>query len=194
MTSGSTTSIGADLQFDSRDDLYSPTAGVRYRTDYQYGRKRSAGPIADAAVQHLGLDLEVYLSTFRRQVLAFGAHGRALEGGNIEVADMYRFGGTTTLRGYRENQFLGSRIGWTNTEYRFLLGRRSFFFGFLDTGYYFRPGDATTAAPPSEGFRYGYGIGIRLETSLGNMGVSFALGQGDSFANGKIHFGLINEF
>jgi len=33
-----------------------------------------------------------------------------------------------------------------------------------------------------------------VETGLGNMGVSFALGQGNSFGQGKIHFGLINEF
>jgi outer membrane protein insertion porin family len=46
----------------------------------------------------------------------------------------------------------------------------------------------------ADGFKTGYGIGIQVETGLGVMGVSFALGEGDSFSNGKIHFGLINEF
>jgi outer membrane protein insertion porin family len=107
---------------------------------------------------------------------------------------MYRFGGATTLRGYRENQFLGSRIAWTNAEYRFILARHSYFFGFFDTGYYFRPADNVSSVPGAESFRYGYGIGIRMDSPLGNIGVSFALGQGDSFSTAKIHIGLLNEF
>jgi outer membrane translocation and assembly module TamA len=42
--------------------------------------------------------------------------------------------------------------------------------------------------------KYGYGVGIRLETSLGNIGVSFALGAGDSFTQAKLHISLINDF
>jgi len=107
---------------------------------------------------------------------------------------MFRFGGAKTLRGYRENQFLGSRVAWTNAEYRFLLGRRSFLFGFLDTGYYNRPAQPEQNLPGEDGVKYGYGFGLRTDTPLGNIGVSFALGQGDSFSQGKIHIGLINDF
>ena len=38
------------------------------------------------------------------------------------------------------------------------------------------------------------GIGLNLETGVGLLGVSFALAAGDSFTDGKIHFGIINEF
>ena len=103
-------------------------------------------------------------------------------------------GGTNTLRGYRELQFLGSRIAWTNLEYRQLLARRSYCFGFFDSGYYFLPENADLAIASSQHVKYGFGLGIRLETGIGNVGVSFALGQGDALSQGKIHFGLINEF
>jgi len=112
----------------------------------------------------------------------------------IEVGDLYRFGGTNSLRGYRENEFLGSRVAWTNTEYRFLLSRHSFFFGLFDTGYFFLPGDGSKGLSSIEHLKYGYGVGIRLETSLGNIGVSVALGEGDSFSQAKLHIGLINNF
>jgi len=198
----STTTIGGEIQYDSRDDLYSPTKGVRYHTDYHYGRKRisnvppdSPVPVAtDVAVQRVGIDLDAFVGTFTHQVLAFGIHGREVVSGQLEESEMYRFGGTNTLRGYRENEFLGSQVVWSNSEYRFLMARRSFFFGFLDAGYYLRPADDVRLIPRSQAFKYGYGIGVRLDTSLGNMGVSFALGQGDSFRDAKIHFGLINEF
>jgi outer membrane protein insertion porin family len=107
---------------------------------------------------------------------------------------MYRLGGTTTLRGYRESQFIGSRIAWTNVEYRFLLSPRSFFFGFLDGGYYFLPDNQIQGIQSSQSFKYGYGIGTRIETGIGLLGVSFAFGEGDSFSQGKIHFGIVNEF
>ncbi len=196
-------SFGGELVYDTRDDAYSPTAGARYRTDYQYGRKRFSNVPAAltgrlparVSVQRFTFDLDFYLATFTRQVLAVGVHGRELQSGHPEEGEMFRFGGSRSLRGFRENQFLGSRIGWTNTEYRFLLARRSFFYGFLDAGYYLRPADDVRGIGKADAFKYGYGIGVQVETGLGVLGVSFALGSDTpSFSNGTVHFGLINEF
>ncbi len=193
--------IGANILYDTRNDLYNPTTGARYRIEYSYGNKtltadpsRTAASSGKSKVQKLLLDLEFYLTTFSRQVIAFGVHGYEVRGPEIQESDMFRFGGAKTLRGYRENQFLGSRVAWTNAEYRFLLGRRSFLFGFLDTGYYNRPAEPEQNLPGEDGVKYGYGFGLRTDTPLGNIGVSFALGQGDSFSQGKIHVGLINDF
>jgi outer membrane protein insertion porin family len=197
-----TTSIGAELQYDTRDDIISPTEGAFYRTDYTYGTKRISSIPASlqgtvpgkVTVQRFALDLRFHLPTFTRQLMAFGLYGRELRSGQLEEGEMFRLGGARTLRGYRENQFIGSRVAWSNTEYRLLLARRSFIYVFLDGGYYLRPADAVRSLPKTDAFKYGYGIGVQLETGLGNLGVSFALGQGDTFATGKVHFGLINEF
>ncbi len=186
------TSVGAEILYDTRNDSYSPTGGARYRTDYQYGRRNIGG--TSTLVQHLSIDLDFYLSTFSRQVVAMGVHGREIQGDSPEESELYRFGGARSLRGYRENQFVGSRIAWSNTEYRFLLARKSFLYGFIDSGYYYRPADLERTVAATDGLKLGYGIGIQLETDLGVMGVSFALGEGDSFSTAKIHFGLNNDF
>ncbi len=197
--------VGAELQYDTRDDALSPTSGARYRTEYQYGRKRlSRIPVSLQSqvesrntLQRFTIDLDFYQSTFTRQVLAVGVHGRELRTSQPEEGEMFRFGGSRTLRGFRENQFVGSRLAWSNVEYRFLLARRSFLFGFLDGGYYFLPGSAVrnSIIPKSDGFKYGYGIGVQLETGLGVLGVSFALGSDNpSFSSATVHFGIINEF
>jgi outer membrane protein insertion porin family len=196
-----TRTIGAELLYDTRNELYSPTGGVRYRADYHYGRKQSSetpgvpssGP-TDFSRQRLGLDLEFYVPTVTRQVIALAIHGRDIAGRGVDESELYRFGGTNSLRGYRENQFLASRVVWLNNEYRFLLGRRTFFYGLFDAAYSFRPADDIHHTSQSEALRYGYGIGIRLDTALGNLGVSFAFGQGDSFSTAKVHIALINEF
>jgi outer membrane protein insertion porin family len=196
------TSVGVGMTYDTRDDAVSPVSGARYRTDYAVGTKRVSGvPLsqaqqipARATVQRLEVDLDAYISTFLHHVVAIGLHGKEVRGGSIEEGDMFRLGGARTLRGFRESQFLGSRIAWSSAEYRLILARRSFVFGFIDGGYYFRPGDAVRAVSQTDAFKYGYGIGAQIETGLGNLGVSFALGQGDNLGQGKIHVGLVNDF
>lgn len=196
----STITTGLEVRYDLRDDIVSPTSGILYRSDYRIGRKKIFGlPDTTSAktrltVQRFGMDVEWYLQTFERQVLALALHGREIRSDQIELSDLYRFGGATTMRGYRESQFVGSRVVWSNVEYRFSLARRSYVFGFFDTGYYYRPGDDAKGTASAQAVKYGYGIGLRVETALGNIGVSFALGEGDSFNQGKIHFGLMNEF
>jgi outer membrane protein insertion porin family len=195
-----TTSAGVEVRYDSRTDAVSPTGGILYRSDYQLGRKTflnaadSGRPRESVTVKRFGVDVEFYLQAFPRQVVATGLHARDLRGDRIEDGDLYRFGGATTLRGYRENQFLGSSIVWSNAEYRFLMGRRSFLYGFVDMGYYFRPEDARRGIVSSEALKVGFGIGFRVETSLGLIGVSYALARGDTFSTGKLHFALFNQF
>lgn len=193
---------GLNLKLDTRDDPYSPTQGLLFINSYSFSRKTINGPekfiTPDLAtkvdLQRIELEFKIFYQPFQRQVIALGLNGKELRGSFFEVSDLYRLGGANTLRGYIEDQFLGSRIFWSNLEYRFLLTQRSFTFLFLDTGYFYRPEDLTRNILKTEGFRIGYGLGINLETGIGVIGVSFALGKGDSFSNGKIHFGIVNEF
>jgi len=200
-----TNSLGVDLELDTRDDPISPTEGIYYRTDYQVGSKSFSADTNSAGgrsvtVQRLSVDLRSYFKTFAGQVLALSLNGRELRGNPIDESDLFRFGGTNTLRGYRENQFLGSRVVWSNVEYRFLMSRQTFFYGFVDAGYYFRPGLAAPNAAVGESeasvqsFKHGFGMGIQVETRLGLIGFTYALGEKDTFSTGKIHVGLINQF
>jgi outer membrane protein insertion porin family len=193
---------GAALKIDTRDDPYAPTEGLLVINSYSFSRKKINGPVQFITpnletrinLQRFAVDFSGFYELFTRQVAALGVHGRELRGSFFENSDLFRLGGTNSLRGYREDQFLGSRILWTNLEYRLLLTRRTYAFLFFDTGYYLREADIERNIIKNEGFLYGYGLGLNLETGLGVLGVSFALGKGDSFSDGKIHFGLVNEF
>jgi outer membrane protein insertion porin family len=198
----STLFFGGEILYDTRDNLRSPASGVRYFTAVQQGAKKITGPEKflsfapgkNFSIQKYSLDAEAFVTTFARQVLMAGAHGKHISSSQLEVSDLYQFGGTTTLRGYRENQFYASRIAWMNIEYRFLTGRASSLYGFVDGGYFSRPSDVLKGITAQEKSLYGYGIGARIETGLGIMNISFALGEGDSFSEGKIHVGIVNEF
>lgn len=193
---------GLELKYDSRDYVYNPLAGILYRTSYSVGQKKiynaSSFPNldiqSDFTVQRGMVDLDFYYSFFKRQSSLISLHGVEIRSPRYEAADLYRFGGIRSVRGYRDGQFLASRVGWSNVEIRYSLTRRSFLFGFYDFGYYLTPDDEITGLTQQEGFIYGYGLGVRIETALGMFGVSYALGKGDSILEGKVHFGLVNDF
>jgi len=193
---------GVNLKIDTRDDPYSPTEGLLFVNSYSYSRKKINGPAeyispaleTSVNLQRFSVSFNIFYEVFSRQIAALGVNGRELRSSTYENSDLYRLGGTNTLRGYREEQFLGSRIFWSNLEYRALFTRRSFGFVFFDTGYYLRPADQEKNILKAEEFLYGFGLGLNLETGLGVLRVSYALGKGDTFSDGKIHFGILNEF
>lgn len=199
--SGSITT-GVNLKIDTRDDPYAPTKGLFLFNSYSFSRKKIYGPqqyitqntLTNLNLQRITIDFSFFYQLFNRQIIAQGIHGRELRGSSLEQSDLFFLGGTNSLRGYREKQFPGSRLFWSNTEYRLLLTRRTFAFLFFDTGYYFRKEDSSGDISDSEAFKTGYGAGLNIETGIGVLAVSYALASGDTFAKGKIHFGIVNEF
>ncbi len=193
---------GVNIKIDTRDDPYSPTKGLLFLNSYSFSRKKINGPVdyitpdlkLNSTLQRIELVLNVFYELFPKQVAALKFNGKELRGDFFEQSDLFRLGGTNSLRGYREDQFLGNRIFWSNFEYRYLLTRRTYGFLFFDSGYYLRNEDLQRNIAKQEGFKIGYGLGLNIETGLGVMSVSFALAKGDSFSEGKIHFGLVNEF
>jgi outer membrane protein insertion porin family len=193
------TTIGLSVLYDSRNDPVTPTSGLRYRTEYRTGFKEIDASIVQhssdrTSTQSLSFDLEYLLSPVQRQVLAASVSVRDFRSGAIELSDMFRLGGASTLRGYREGQFLGSRIAWSNVEYRLLTDQRSYAFGFVDIGYVLIPDAPQAGLLKQEIYKLGFGAGIRLDTPVGLIGVSLAFGEGDTFSTAKLHLRLINEF
>jgi outer membrane protein insertion porin family len=197
-----TLTSGVELRYDNRDNVYIPVSGGLYRTSYSYGSKKifnldelqQLGYRADYSIQRYTAEADVYLSFFKRQSNLVKVFAGEVRSDKLEDSDFFRVGGNRSIRGYREEQFLASRVAYSNIELRYALSRRSFVFGFYDFGYIFRPEDSLNSFPEQSEFLYGYGIGLRMETALGLIGVSYALGKGDTFLDGKIHFGLVNDF
>lgn len=193
---------GVELLFDNRDDVYFPTSGQLYRTSYAYGDKKifnldELGPLGykeSYSLQRYSLLLNNYFSFIKRTALVVRVFGGEVRGDRLEESDLFRVGGISTVRGYREEQFLASRLAYSNVEMRLALTRRNYLFAFYDFGYFERPADELNNFPGQNEFIYGYGAGITIETGLGQIGVSYALGKGDGILDGKIHFGLVNSF
>jgi outer membrane protein insertion porin family len=196
---GNRTSLlfGLSLRYDTRDDILTPTSGLLYQTSVQSGPKNiqgKNGTVTKATLQRILMDFSFVSSITSYTLFAFSFHLKDVRSEALEEADLYRFGGAVTLRGYREGQFEGATVALSTIEYRVLLEQKSFAYLFCDAGYYHTAESLEWNVAPVESNKIGYGIGIQFESALGIMGVSFAFGENDTFSTGKIHFRLINEF
>jgi outer membrane protein assembly factor BamA len=190
------------IDYNTLDNPLNPQRGVRYHTALTLGKKFNMGPdflIQDKDLKPsvhtriIQIDAEAVLPLFSAQACYWGLHGTEVKSGEEvdPLSEQVRFGGATTLRGYPEDAFRGSVVAWTNLEYRYLFGRLSRVFVFLDVGIYQRKEASLDFV---KGTKVGYGFGIRLKTQLGLMGIDYGLGEGDSITRGKVHIGLVNQF
>jgi len=190
------------LDYNTLDDPVNPRHGLRYQTTVTFGRKRNSRTeylppetIFKKRVhtRKIHVMLEMALPLFHHQVGYLKVNGHEVRTGDkvLPISEQIRFGGSRTLRGYKEDAFRGALAAWSTLEYRYLIGRSSRAFLFLDSGLYQRKeGDGRKIRR----FKMGYGFGIRLKTRLGLMGVDYGLGEGDRLMQGKIHVGLMNQF
>ena len=187
------------IEYDTRDYAPNPRSGLFYSSAYIYGFKNNFGPsyifVEDSVkkkedLQSIKLTFAWYYNLWTNQVLALELNGMQIKGDRLQISDLFWFGGSRSLRGYRENQFRGDIVAWINGEYRFILGRNSRLFVFSDWGVY----QDLLGNQKANQWLPGYGLGIRFETPLGILGVDYGLGKGDGFGEGKIHFGIVNRF
>ncbi|MBN1352289.1 BamA/TamA family outer membrane protein [candidate division KSB1 bacterium] len=190
--------ITLGLVYDATDDPVNPRHGVCYQTALEYGRKKlellsTIDQQGSFEQKKVSVDFDWFLPVFRSQVLSISLHGRQVtsEEAIIPIPEHFRLGGARTLRGYREEQFRGTRVAWINLEYRYILARRSRVFLFVDSGYFSRK---EKTGKQVDGIKSGYGFGIRLQTTLGILGVDYGLGEGSGLLGGLVHVGLVNEF
>ncbi len=177
--SGTKYSVTVRLTRDSRDYFLNPTRGRRDSVAVELSR-------SDFKLRKVWLDLQQYFQTWENQIIAIELHGAAAWGINIPPTELFYLGGATTLRGYDEDRFSGPRRAHANLEYRFLMGRNSQIFTFVDLG------SVTFIDRPSvfDKLRIGYGFGARLESKGGIIQLDYGLAAGDSALRGKIHVKL----
>ena len=105
----------------------------------------------------------------------------------LAVYDLYPIGGSSSIRGYREDQFLSSLTLVTRNELYFKLSRVSGLFIAGDLGFYEDNGKDIK-------YLFGYGGGIKFNTAVGEMKVVYAIPHTEGLDFGKVHFRYISRF
>jgi outer membrane protein assembly factor BamA len=140
-----------------------------------------------------------YQPVGRKFVWFLGLNGKNLSDRNAPYYRLYQLGGFNTLRGFTENSFAGWRIGWINNEWRLRTGRDSRIQVFFDYGLVeFQQKQADKTRQKVLDNLYGTGVGLRINTRLGVVGIDYALGyNGQKWTSpfdGIVHFGLDTKF
>lgn len=143
---------------------------------------------------NLDFTSDFYFPLSQRNVFNTGIKAAFLKSNSIFRNELYRFGGLRTLRGFNEESLYASSFGILKLEYRYLLETNSYLFAFWNGAWY----ENKSIEKYIRDTPYGFGAGMTFETKLGIFGVSYALGKEFNnpifFRNGKIHFGIVNNF
>ncbi|HET6347460.1 MAG TPA: POTRA domain-containing protein, partial [Candidatus Krumholzibacteria bacterium] len=113
----------------------------------------------------------------------------------VPLSEQFYVGGARTVRGYRENQFHGRRVAYARNELRLGRSAREGFYAFVDAGYVRQetPQNDGTLRIDGTGLT-GYGFGVRSYSRAGRLDLSFAVSNGLSLRQTKVHVVLEQNF
>lgn len=173
-----------------------PTSGNFVRLVFGIANKDVADDSSAAFTQNvLEFTARNYFPIFDQSVIAISLNGFLLESERVTINDLTRFGGANSFRGYAEEQFRAGRLFWGDLEYRFLLNRSSYLFGFGAAGGYHRPKLLTETNNDFQITKYLFstGFGLSYQTQIGRLKFTYAISPEESIGNGKVHFGIRTE-
>ncbi|MEE9167179.1 MAG: BamA/TamA family outer membrane protein [Candidatus Neomarinimicrobiota bacterium] len=179
-------SLVVENEWERRDDSWNPTRGFHLRWSSEAGNFSTPGYRSEILFR-IQSRFEILRSLSGRWLAAVGGMGGLVHvtgGRSVPPAELFTYGGASTLRGYREQLFRSSAmvIGWFELRYR--QGRMSRVYSFVDVALH----NVSPKLP------FSGGLGIQYKTPLGFLRVEYALNRDDRPSRGKIHMQLLGRF
>lgn len=109
---------------------------------------------------------------------------------NLIPAELYRVGGYNSIRGYSDNEFPFRTVLFGQLEYLLYFTSTGAVYIFSDGGIGFEKEIDLYGA---QRYMFGYGVGIRLPSRIGNMTMEWARNLNDHKSFGRIHIRFQNE-
>ncbi len=193
LVNSSSTLYSAGITYNSLDYRLNPRQGVYYSTSVTHQNRSQNGDntVSGDVISDKKINADLELAYPLKSNVVSYLHGSwnqtTTSGSDVPVSERWYLGGSSSIRGYREKQFLASKVAWFNLELRHLNNRESRVFLFFDGGLFQDPGKNSQN-------RFGYGFGFRVDSRLGMVGFDFGLGSNDEFSNAKVHFSVRNSF
>ena len=196
--------IGARAAYNGLGNNSNPRKGTATFLDFQIGNKKINKNPDIAGVVYDGVNL----NPVQIEVLAGAEINHPLVGplvvhADIEagaifnndklfINDLLRLGGVNSLRGFNDLEFFVSSYTIARFEARVLLNAKSRLFLFYDKAFTNNVVANIKVQP------YGFGAGMMLNTSQGDLQLVYALGVSDqqslSLSHSKIHIGYVARF
>lgn len=208
------TGIGVQYNFINTDYRFNPRRGSEFGFTGSFGQRNvkknnavlqikdapfDANALYDSITLH-GYQFRVqgnvakYFAVGRQSTFKLAANAGWFQSPDNFQNELFRIGGFKLLRGFDEESIYANTYTVGTAEYRYLLGRNSWFYGFTDIGWT----DYDVNDVQFNHSYIGFGIGLSLETNAGILSISLAEGKKDdtklNFQQSKIHIGFISLF
>lgn len=185
------------ISYALRDDVGTTSRGVAFTVMAESGRQIVEPGIGERFNQNrrkLSGRVDYHLPITPRNGLIPGMSAGTMITKSPQLNDLWRIGGTKSLRGYREDQFYVKSYLWGDLEYRFLLDAQSFLFVFGSGGWLWVPVDDPVRSKDERNAVRSIGFGLAFRTNLGQLKFTYAKSPEDPFSNAKVHVGLSSGF
>jgi outer membrane protein assembly factor BamA len=211
----SAVNVGIEYEFNNTNYRLNPSSGNELRIITTAGTKKirqnnaitelkdPGNPSFDFASLYDTIKLQTYQLSLRIAVAKYFPLGRqarstirtALNGGFLQSStifknELFQIGGYKLLRGFDEESQYLSQFVVATVEYRYLVGRDSYFYLFTDGGW----GRNNSLNAGIDYTYFGTGIGLSFETKAGIFNLAWAAGKrsdlGFNLRQSKIHFGF----
>jgi len=115
----------------------------------------------------------------QKNCINLNQHTYFLKSNTYIINELFRFGGSNSIRGFVENSLQANFLTTIQTEYRYLVSPSLYIHSITDYGYY------QDNSSKNKGSLIGLGLGIGLTTKNGVLQITFANG---SFNNQEVKF------
>jgi hemolysin activation/secretion protein len=119
--------------------------------------------------------------------------GEEYKAPNMNFAELSRWGGINSIRGFNEQRIFANSFHMANLEFRFMAGTSGYVAPFVSAAVY------RNSAALQNGFQAIHSMGLSgaVKTGAGILRFAWALGnegKGFVFRDAKFHMGLSNAF
>ena len=178
--------IGITWIMDKRDNFQYPTKGYRHSVTFS----TTGGLLAGINnFNKYSYEYRRYWQNnfIKRNTLALRVKGGLAQelDGFIPYIDLWSVGGSNSIRGYEDREFVGEKMFYSNLEMRYKISKQFTAALFTDIG-------SAWDGVASFDLRSAFGVGIRFKTPLGPFRLDFAKAT-DRDSN-QVHFGIGSMF
>jgi len=172
-------SVGASVEFDSRDRPANPAEGGYYRAYAQRGWTN--GGATSVTLDRTELEVQNVFSVRPGWVTFVGLHGVEISSseGAVPYAEREKIGGAASVRGFVERSLITPRAGWVNLELRRLLGGENRAFLLTDI--------AVVDSEGRESWKSSWGFGFQVEAGVGVLQVAIAVPSREGYSSAVAH-------
>ena len=160
----------------------------QFEMSVAFGKRSAASELNQRQIRLKGFQI---LNLNPKNSIFLKVHLEELQSNQYLLNELLRFGGITSVRGFRENSLFATRLGLLCSEYRYRLSPGLFVHSVMDAGYF---QDANNTNYQIFGFGFGFG----LRSNGGLLRLTYANGKTKNIpfdlSESKVHLSFTSTF